>query len=99
MKKSKIVIPVHIILGVSAVFGWWGFLSPELTMTPSTYNIVYEDGTVQEQKEVIEWDVDDDIYWEILEADSSQIHFKSRLLTDISAFQKQGRDIHESGRK
>ena len=65
MKKKKLMVPVHIILGACAVFGWWGLLYPELTMTPSTYNVVYEDGTVQVGENMVEWDFDDDIYWQI----------------------------------
>lgn len=59
---------------------------PELTMLPSTYEIVYEEQaeetkTVQKDAEVVEWNSDSQIYWKILEADPEQIHFKSRLLT------------------
>lgn len=97
MKKNKLRIPIHMILSICAVFGWWGLLYPELTMLPSTYNIVCEDDAVQEKENVVEWDFDNDIYWRILDADRSQIRFKSRLFTNISAWQEQGRDIHESG--
>ena len=69
-----------------ACYGWWGVIYPELTMLPSTYEIVYEDQaeetkTVQKDAEVVEWNSDSQIYWKILEADPEQIHFKSRLLT------------------
>ena len=96
MKRNKLVLSVHIILSVCAVFGWWGVLYPELTMTPSTYHIVYEDPAVQEQENMVEWDFDNDIYWKVLEADRSQIRFKSRFVSSINALQDQGRGIHES---
>ncbi len=71
-----------------ACYGWWGVIYPELTMLPSTYEIVYdgqdtrtETETVQKEAEVVEWNSDSQIYWKILEADPEQIHFKSRLLT------------------
>lgn len=79
-------------LGVCAALGWWGFLYPELTMTPDTYRITMEeklsieekrsieDGTVQKVSEVVEWDFDSDVYWSVLNADRSQIRFKSKLL-------------------
>lgn len=73
---------------VLACYGWWGVIYPELTMLPSTYEIVYdgqdnrsETETVQKEAEVVEWNSDSRIYWKILEADPEQIHFKSRLLT------------------
>ena len=71
-----------------ACYGWWGVIYPELTMLPSTYEIVYDEQeqaeetkTVQKDAEVVEWNSDSQIYWKILEADPEQIHFKSRLLT------------------
>ena len=72
---------------VLACYGWWGVIYPELTMLPSTYEIVYEETeateaeTVQTGPEVVEWNSDSQIYWKILEADPEQIRFKSRLLT------------------
>ena len=98
MKKKQLSIFAHIIVSVCAVFGWWGLLYPELTMTPSTYNVVYEDSAVQVGENMVEWDFDNDIYWKVLEADRSQIRFKSKLLMNISALQEQGSDIHESGK-
>lgn len=71
-----------------ACYGWWGVIYPELAMLPSTYEIVYEERevpadteTVQKSPKVVEWNSDNRIYWEILEADPEQIRFKSRLLT------------------
>ncbi len=95
--KNKLTTSIHIILSVCAAFGWWGLLYPELTMTPSTYKVVYEDQSIQAEDKV-EWDFDDDIYWKILGSDRGRIRFKSRLFTNISVLQGQGRDIHESGK-
>ena len=96
MKKKKYLIPIRIMVTACAAFGWWGLLYPELTMTPSTLNVVYEEDSVQEMP--LEWDLDEDIYFELLEADRSQIRFKSRLLMRLNALQEQGRGIHESGK-
>lgn len=85
MRKNNLRMSIHIILGICAAFGWWGLLYPELVMTPSTYNVVYEDNAVQTSENMIEWNFDDDVYWKILETDSSRIHFKSRLLKNINA--------------
>ena len=70
----------------TACYGWWGVIYPELTMLPSTYEIVYEETeaaeaeTVQTGPEVVEWNSDSQIYWKILETDPEKIRFKSRLL-------------------
>ena len=71
----RLVQGVRILTVALACYGWWGVIYPELTMLPSTYEIVYE------ETEVVEWNSDSQIYWKILEADPEQIRFKSRLLT------------------
>ena len=82
----RLVQGVRILTVALACYGWWGVIYPELTMLPSTYEIVYEEQaeetkTVQKDAEVVEWNSDSQIYWKILEADPEQIRFKSRLLT------------------
>ena len=91
MKKD-----IRILLFVCAAFGWWGFLYPELAMTPDTYRVVEQDGTVRTERERIE-SSDSDIYWEVLNADSSQIRFRSKLLNGLAAFVDYRRTGHESG--
>ena len=81
----RLVQGVRILTVALACYGWWGVIYPELTMLPSTYEIVYEEQaeetkTVQKDAEVVEWNSDSQIYWKLLEADPEQIHFKSRLL-------------------
>ena len=70
-------------------------------MTPDTYKIIYEDEVsqeyyVQEQSEVVEWNLNGDIYETVLGAERSQIRFRSRLLTNITALYEQERGINES---
>ena len=73
---------VRVLAVALACYGWWGVIYPELTMLPSTYEIVYDDPeTVQKSAEVVKWNSDSQIYWKILETDPEQIRFKSRLLT------------------
>lgn len=91
MKKD-----IRILLFVCAALGWWGFLYPELTMTPDTYRVVEEDGTVRTEGEGI-GSSDSGIYWEVLSADSSQIRFRSKLLDSLTAFAEYRRTGHESG--
>lgn len=83
---SRLVQGWKVVVVALACYGWWGVIYPELTMLPSTYDIVYEEQaeetkTVQKDAEVVEWNSDSQIYWKLLEADPEQIHFKSRLLT------------------
>lgn len=79
---------IRAMAAVIACYGWWGVIYPELTMVPSTYEIVCEEeektsetASVQKSAEVVEWNSDSQIYWKILEAGPEQIRFKSRLLT------------------
>lgn len=71
---------------ICAALGWWGVLYPELTMTPDTYRVICQDGTVQNVQEVVEWNFDSDIYLEILNAEPGRIHFRSRLLQTVEEY-------------
>lgn len=77
---------IRVIVCICAALGWWGALYPELTLTPDTYAIVDEDGTVHREQNMVEWDFNSDIYRTILETDSSNIRFRSKLLTQVDAF-------------
>lgn len=85
--RDRFIQGIRVLAVALACYGWWGVIYPELTMLPSTYEIVYEETeaaeaeTVQKSQEVVEWNSDSQIYWKILEADPEQIRFKSRLLT------------------
>ena len=60
----RLVQGVRILTVALACYGWWGVIYPELTMLPSTYEIVYEETeateaeTVQTGPEVVEWNSD-----------------------------------------
>lgn len=79
---------IRIVFGICAAIGWWGMLYPELTMTPDTYTVVWEDEAVQLEENMVEWDSDSDIYRMILEANESQIRFKSRFLMQLESVLK-----------
>ncbi len=81
MKKK--ITGIRVVFSVCAALGWWGVLYPELTMTPDTYEVVWEEDAVQSEQNVLEWDSGMDVYHMVLEADGSRIHFKSRLLTEM----------------
>lgn len=80
MKKR--VLGIRIFLCVCAALGWWGILYPELTLTPDTYVVIDEDGAVHRAQDMVEWNVDSDIYRILLESEG-RIHFKSKLLEQI----------------
>lgn len=89
-------LEMRILISVCAAMGWWGLLYPQLSMTPDTYDIVYEKETaLQEDPE--EWDFDNDIYRQILEAEDGQVRLRSKLFMKISAFIERGSDCNESG--
>lgn len=91
MKKD-----IRILLFVCAALGWWGFLYPELAMTPDTYRVVEQDGMTRTEIEKKE-SSGNDIYWEVLNADSSQIRFRSKLFDSLAALADYRRTGHESG--
>ena len=63
-----------------AAIGWWGLWYPELATAADAYAIVQEDGTVLSASEVMECEFDEETYAELLQADSSQVRFRSRFL-------------------
>ncbi len=79
------------ILAICAALGWWGALYPQFTLVEGTYQIVEEPTVADSGENRLETELDGSrLYWSILDADCSQIRFKSRLLTEWSEF-------HESG--
>lgn len=77
---------IRVAFTICAALGWWGMLYPELTMTPDTYEVVWEEAVPGAEEKLPEWDADSDIYRMILETDSSRIRFRSRLLTKADEF-------------
>lgn len=104
MKNNKLLVSFRVVVTICAALGWWGVLYPELTMTPDTYRIVYEESAseaerdMQEQSEMVEWDFDNNIYETVLGAERSQIRFRSRLLMNVTALYEQERGINDSGK-
>lgn len=77
---KRYIVGIRITACICAALGWWGVLYPELTMTPDTYRVVDESGSVQTESKVVEWDFDSDIYRQILNTDPGRLRFRSRLL-------------------
>jgi hypothetical protein len=90
MKKKYATF--QIVLGICAALGWWGIFYPELTLTPDTYCVVNEDGTVQKAEDGVEYPFGTTLYYDMLGVGRSRIHFKSKLVTTVEAM------IHESGK-
>lgn len=65
---------------VCAAIGWWGLWYPELATAADSYAIVQEDGTVLPASEVIKCEFDERYCEELLQAEGSQIRFRSRFL-------------------
>lgn len=72
------------IVSMCAVLGWWGFLYPDLTLTPDTVKVITAESEVQPVRTA--WDFDSSLYQELLNADLSQITFRSKLFTDLKVF-------------
>lgn len=87
MKKKSAGIRIAFV--ICAALGWWGVLYPQLAMTPDTYRVVSEDGTVQTDEFMVKWDFDNDIYREILNADRGRIKFKSKLFETAARYLEQ----------
>ncbi len=83
MKKKMAVL--RSVFGICAAMVWWGLLYPELTMTPDTYSVICEGKAVQMEESLVEWDSEKDIYRMLLEADESQIRYRSRLFSRLEA--------------
>ena len=84
---NKVWAGVKIALCICAVFGWWGVLYPELVLTADTYRIC---GESEQDEQCIQGGqnlfAEQDIYWNLLRADKSEIRFRSRLLTEWNKF-------------
>lgn len=76
---------IRIAAGIFAALGWWGFLYPQLALTPDTVSVrqTTESGSLQEQP--VEWDFDSELYLELLNAGPDNIIFRSRFLLDLSS--------------
>lgn len=81
MKKKWLGIRTG--LGICAALGWWGLLYPELTLTPDTVKVVYEDPQAETYTQ--DWSFDSSLYHDVLNAPSEKIVFRSKLLEDLNA--------------
>lgn len=73
-------------LGIFAALGWWGLLYPELALTPDTVKIVCEEPASDACAQSADWSFGGSLYQDVLNAAPGRITFRSKLLTDFSAF-------------
>lgn len=86
LKRKQEGIKIRIVTALCAALGWWGLLYPDLTLTPDTVQIIDETEDGVEFTEEQTWSFQDNLYLELLGTDRSRIRFRSRLLTELSAF-------------
>ena len=84
MKKRR--IGFQIIISMCAMLGWWGFLYPELVLTPDTLDIktVDENGNLSDLPD--DWDLDGSLYLDLVHAGQDKITFRSKLLANLNLF-------------
>lgn len=66
--------------------GWWGFWYPELERVADTYAIVYEDGTVQMSSQLVEYELDEESFWNIASSDKYEVRISSKLWMLLKEF-------------
>ncbi len=71
-------------LGICAAAGWWGFLYPQLALTPDTVVLKLSDDGGICRSQAAEWEFDGELYHKLLNAGPENISFRSRLFTDLN---------------
>ena len=97
---KKIWAGFKIALCVCAAFGWWGVLYPELVLTADTYRICGSEQEEQGTRDISDrqtLSADQDIYWNLLKADRSEICFRSKLLIEWNKFMEALNESDQNG--
>ena len=81
---------IRAMLSICLAIGWWDFWYPEITREAGVYAVVYEEGAVQENGEVVEYKADEYTFYDFLQMDSDQIQFRSRMLEWIEEYLDKG---------
>lgn len=89
---KKIWAGMKMALCICGVLGWWGVLYPELVLTADTYRVCNDNG--QEEQRL---SADEDVYWNLLKADRSEIRFRSRLLVEWNKFMEALNESDQNG--
>lgn len=107
---KRVLAGVKTALCICAVLGWWGVLYPELVLTTETYRVCDDNGQegqdTQEEQDIQEWqDIGErqnlssgqEVYWNLLKADRSEIRFRSRLLVEWNKFMEAFNESDQNG--
>lgn len=103
MKKGDWQTHVQILMTLCALWGWWGMLYPEFTLTEDTYRVVYEtvDAEQSDSAEKISavgqngadaGSVEEsprELYRRLLHAPKGQVRFRSKLLMQLQKWMEQ----------
>lgn len=81
---------VRTFISMCLAIGWWDIWYPELTEAAGVYHVVYEDGTVQNSQEVVECELSEYTYLELLSMDSDRIRIRFRFLEWIEEYFEKG---------
>ena len=102
MKRNEWRVSLQIMLTLCALWGWWGMLYPEFTLTEDTYRVVYEaddevnttapqsasESTLIENAEVAQ-ESPRELYQRMLHAPKGQLRFRSKLLIQLQKWMEQ----------
>lgn len=86
MKRNEWRVSLQIMLTLCALWGWWGMLYPEFTLTEDTYCVVYEESA--EEEDAVE-DSPRELYRLMLHASKGQLRFRSKLLIQLQKWMEQ----------
>ena len=87
MKKKEWRASLQILMTLCALWGWWGMLYPEFTLTADTYCVVYEEDaeTAGNEQGVSARE----LYQKLLQASKGQVRFRSKLLMQLQKWMEQ----------
>ena len=84
MKRNEWRVSLQIMLTLCALWGWWGILYPEFTLTEDTYRVVYDEDDAEIAEESPR-----ELYLRLLYAPKGQVRFRSKLLIQLQKWMEQ----------
>lgn len=84
VKRNEWRVSLQIMLTLCALWGWWGILYPEFTLTEDTYRVVYDEDDAEIAEESPR-----ELYLRLLHAPKGQVRFRSKLLIQLQKWMEQ----------
>lgn len=84
------LLGIRAILSMCLAIGWWDFWYPEIGREAEVYEVVYDEGTVQNTDEVVKYKAEEYTFYDILQMDSDRVQFRSRFLEWIEEYLNKG---------